>query len=343
MGCNDGKLTAEIAKLCSPRMIVGIDTDAKLIESATMLGKRIIFSHEKGDFEQLQEGELVQKSVNFKPIPPSSSQISLFPRPFSLKSTNVTRFKCDGDSNSQFFPYNIKFLCKDIFQLSSSSIYDNVLCFSVVKWVHLNEGDTGLIRFFHRLYSLLKPDGSLFLEFQPWKSYISNRATSETTKSVFPTIQIRPEHFQDILTKQIGFSFEKNIGTTLAESKGYERPMYWLRKLPTPPNRMEVIVEESLQYSEEKGVGGNLFAKSGAHSVVQKVSRKSTVVSQEITCDRIPQKHLSLQSLYAGDTIVESNSSRNSPRESVEMEMKMKTSSSKQKKRKRSLVVQKQS
>lgn len=237
VGCNDGKLTAEIAKICSPRMIVGIDTDAQLIENATMLGKRLVFGHEKGNVEQLKEGHLISNR-NFPPI---SSQMSLIPRSFNLKKSNSSLILGDN-SNAQVFPYNFKFLCKDVFQLASSSIYDNVICFSVVKWVHLNEGDTGLIRFFHRLYSLLKPNGSLFLEFQPWKSYISNRATSETTKSIFPTIQIRPENFHDLLTQDIGFLFERNIGTDLKDAKGYDRPIYWLRK---PQIVSSIIVQEA--------------------------------------------------------------------------------------------------
>mmetsp|Transcript_13691 Transcript_13691/g.20528 ORF Transcript_13691/g.20528 Transcript_13691/m.20528 type:complete len:310 (+) Transcript_13691:214-1143(+) len=278
-------------------MIVGIDTDAQLIENATMLGKRLIFSHEKGNFDQLQEGELLRKNGNVNSIP-NSSQISLIPRPFIFKSTN--NHKVDSNLRSQVFPYNLKFLCKDVFQLSSSSIYDNVICFSVVKWVHLNEGDTGLIRFFHRLYSLLKPNGSLFLEFQPWKSYVSNRSTSDTTKSVFPTIKVRPENFRDLLTKDIGFSFERNIGTALEDAKGYDRPIYWLRKLPTSSVKA-IVMKEVISSELELDTNGISSSSLSFSSSIQIDVKKEIHMQHESACvssafkDASAEKHQLLQ------------------------------------------------
>lgn len=50
---------------------------------------------------------------------------------------------------------------------------------SVVKWIHLNWGDDGLLRFFAKVYKSLKPGGLFILEPQPWKSYKNNRAVSE--------------------------------------------------------------------------------------------------------------------------------------------------------------------
>ena len=48
-----------------------------------------------------------------------------------------------------------------------------VLCLSLTKWVHLNDGDAGLIRLFERVHALLRPGGRFLLEPQPWRSYKS--------------------------------------------------------------------------------------------------------------------------------------------------------------------------
>ena len=48
---------------------------------------------------------------------------------------------------------------------------DMVTCFSVTKWVHLNQGDEGLMALFRAVHTLLAPGGCFVLEPQPWRSY----------------------------------------------------------------------------------------------------------------------------------------------------------------------------
>lgn len=55
--------------------------------------------------------------------------------------------------------------------------YDTIMAFSVTKWIHLNYGDAGLMRFLRMAFNLLKPGGHLILEPQPKSSYRKSRFT----------------------------------------------------------------------------------------------------------------------------------------------------------------------
>ena len=49
--------------------------------------------------------------------------------------------------------------------------YDVILALSLSKWIHLNWGDTGIKRFFKKVYRHLRPGGKFILEPQPFNSY----------------------------------------------------------------------------------------------------------------------------------------------------------------------------
>ncbi|PNX99790.1 7SK snRNA methylphosphate capping enzyme [Trifolium pratense] len=109
--------------------------------------------------------------------------------------------------------------------------YDTILCLSVSKWIHLNWGDDGLITLFAETWKLLRPGGIFVLEPQPWKSYVSNRAVSETTAANFRNIKFRPQDFQEILLDKIGFRTVEAITSDLTGSTtGFNRPILIFQK-----------------------------------------------------------------------------------------------------------------
>lgn len=56
--------------------------------------------------------------------------------------------------------------------------YDVIMALSLTKWIHLNGGDSGLKRFFRRIFKHLRPGGRLILEPQPWSSYKKKKKIS---------------------------------------------------------------------------------------------------------------------------------------------------------------------
>lgn len=86
------------------------------------------------------------------------------------------RFSASNDPDFQ----KINFQVADWTYCASSEdfpSYDLILAFSVTKWIHLNYGDDGLVRFFRRVYNLLIPGGHFLLEPQPKTSYRKTRFT----------------------------------------------------------------------------------------------------------------------------------------------------------------------
>lgn len=76
---------------------------------------------------------------------------------------------------------NTYFTCQDFAnsQHASHSL-DNIMCLSVTKWVHLNQGDEGLKRLFGKVADALAPGGWFILEPQPWRSYKQARRKQVT-------------------------------------------------------------------------------------------------------------------------------------------------------------------
>jgi 7SK snRNA methylphosphate capping enzyme len=50
--------------------------------------------------------------------------------------------------------------------------YDVILALSVIKWIHLEHGDPGLVAFFAKCSHSLTQGGYLAIELQPWDSYL---------------------------------------------------------------------------------------------------------------------------------------------------------------------------
>ncbi|CRG96507.1 bicoid-interacting protein BIN3, putative [Plasmodium gallinaceum] len=96
------------------------------------------------------------------------------------------------------FPLNIYFLCSNIFDKRFNKIenkYDIIICFSVLKWIHLNYGDNHIIIFFDLIHKMLKKDGYFILEYHNEIKYKIKKYERDFYKH---KINLNYMHFDDI-------------------------------------------------------------------------------------------------------------------------------------------------
>uniref|UniRef100_A0A8C1U040 RNA methyltransferase n=1 Tax=Cyprinus carpio TaxID=7962 RepID=A0A8C1U040_CYPCA len=138
------------------------------------------------------------------------------------------------------FPANVTFvkgnyvLESDMLLQTQREEYDVILCLSVTKWVHLNWGDAGLKRLFHRVHKHLRPGGLFILEPQPWSSYGKRKKLTEAIFKNYHSIRLKPDRFSSYLTTEVGFSSYELIATSQNYSRGFQRPIYLFHKGRSP-------------------------------------------------------------------------------------------------------------
>lgn len=65
------------------------------------------------------------------------------------------------------------------------------LRFSISKWIHLNDGDEGVLRFFRRVHAVLSTGGVFVLEPQEWDTYAkAKRMDSVRVPRFFLTVEL---------------------------------------------------------------------------------------------------------------------------------------------------------
>ncbi|CEM01594.1 unnamed protein product [Vitrella brassicaformis CCMP3155] len=140
-------------------------------------------------------------------------------------------------SSQESFPHNIEFraenfVLSDIFERRGDQ-FGVILALSVIKWVHIHQGDTGVRDFFVKVYRLLEPGGLFVLEPQPWSSYKKKAKTlPPDIQQSINAIQLKPQDFEDLLTRQVGFEKVTEIAAPQPEGapKGFKRPLQIFRK-----------------------------------------------------------------------------------------------------------------
>ncbi|KAK0204183.1 Bicoid-interacting protein 3-domain-containing protein [Desarmillaria ectypa] len=210
VGCNEGYVTCEIAQSWGAHKVVGVDIDESLVRAAWR--RRAVVWSKQSPSAPGMDGSAQEIHPDYFPLS-FEHMFGSLPIP-----PNQNRGK-------HIFPHNVSFRASDWVNNQipeDSEPYDIIIAFSISKWIHLNQGDEGLQRFFHRVHSLLRPGGTLVLEPQSWDTYKKAKRSDKCLRDRAATLKIRPEDFE-LLLSRIGFSPAQHFGLT--GEGGFRRPV----------------------------------------------------------------------------------------------------------------------
>lgn len=185
IGCNAAKPLIELCQFANPPLekAIGVDIDEELVQHAKT-AVRAAWSQMQPDRHGDTEAVYYFPAcfaglMGSLPLPPPESHG--FPQCLSLHVgdwVNAPASTAAEDAKG----------------------YDLILCLSLTKWIHLNQGDAGLVRLCMRIAKCLTPGGILAMEIQPWRSYDQARSLSRALRLAYSSLRLRPADIEYILT-----------------------------------------------------------------------------------------------------------------------------------------------
>ncbi|KAI0265813.1 Bicoid-interacting protein 3-domain-containing protein [Gloeopeniophorella convolvens] len=212
VGCNEGWISCEIAQSCGARRVVGVDIDDALVRMAWRR-RRTLWSHQGTPSSQGRPSDAPNRKRKRVPLAPAAPEPDYFPASCQHMLEPLP-IPPAVPEEQEVFPHNVSFRRADWVNETipeDDGGYDVILAFSVSKWIHLNNGDAGLRRFFERVHASLTPGGAFVLEAQPWDSYTKARKLHPTLQENAQKLQIHPEDFGGVL-RSIGFEPAQHLG-----------------------------------------------------------------------------------------------------------------------------------
>ena len=159
--------------------MVGVDIDPKLVRKAE-------------DLYSLKASRVRPPSEPFQ-RPSDGRLVDYYPMSTVLRHGRIPA----SASAASHWP-SVKFVAADWVVSTDPALagpYDVILALSVVKWIHLQHLDEGLVKFFRKCKTSLASGGYLILEAQGWDSYLKAvrpNAAPHFAKNL-ERLQYRPE------------------------------------------------------------------------------------------------------------------------------------------------------
>lgn len=208
IGCNEGVITLAAVQRFAPLSMLGVDIDESLIKTACRA-----LSKQRTDASNLHQ-RLTRHTSSAKSGDRTAAQRKAAAA--AVRAFANVWFTCEDFAASQHTPQSL----------------DTIMCLSVTKWVHLNQGDEGLKRLFGKVKEALVPGGWFILEPQPWRSYQQARRKQDMSAAPFAKLdmlELRPEGFPDYLEQELGFILARELHVATS-SAGFNRPMYLFQR-----------------------------------------------------------------------------------------------------------------
>ncbi|KAJ1967330.1 hypothetical protein IWQ62_001931 [Dispira parvispora] len=231
IGCNAGFVTTSLALNFHPLWAVGVDIDENLVQKAK---RHLNFVYSLQPPHELTDGQPPVTGSYF----PISMPLLYGNIPVFHESQVPTRYHhLPSANNAEIplrFPSNVFFHAADWVKDTPKSLpptYDLILALSITKWIHLNQADEGLGRFFAKVFQQLAPGGRFILEPQPFRTYYNTARKYTAMRNVYQSIKLKPEEFPKYLLETVGFQSV----TVLHEPRqdqdnGFDRPIYMFTK-----------------------------------------------------------------------------------------------------------------
>ncbi|KAI0356459.1 Bin3-domain-containing protein [Trametes cingulata] len=222
VGCNEGWVTCEIAQRLGAQRVVGVDIDDTLVRAAWKHRRSVWSQQHPATVERNETSEPLNGSRKRKRtsapeahlerpgVPdyfPASCEHMFGPLPIPAATSQ--------EDATDVFPHNVVFRTADWVHdeiPDDAEGYHVVIAFSISKWIHLNSGDEGLMKFFRRVHQVLKPGGTFVLEPQEWDTYAKARRMDPKLKDNAKKLKLRPDDFERVL-QEIGFGPAEHLGS----------------------------------------------------------------------------------------------------------------------------------
>lgn len=253
IGCNSGAVSLQIAQHFQPAHVLGIDLDADLIRRADWdLAFKSSQAQPVPIRIQSQEPNLLEEVIKPGRAEEGVRDDAYFPISMPLMFGTIPIIPGDAsfliEDGLYAFPNNVEFKQLNIMLVSSDTdqqlgfgTWDTVLALSITKWIHVNHGDEGLIKFFRTCHMLLRDGGVLIVEPQLWNAYKQHFGGLNKAFKSEDMFQLRPlqeelstegqRSFVDVLG-ELGFHPEEILKPHNLTASGFEqRPLWLFRKI----------------------------------------------------------------------------------------------------------------